>query len=163
MKVVISWQLMIWAQAQAGNRASNTGHYLQWRGTGSEWHAETSAVQKLHHSSLLSSLSGLVCSPRPGKNRHGDFEQPRGATKQRHVPHTFGLQMLCTRKVAVAAPARKQEFVFPCRSGRQPRTRTPEHSVPALLWASAESLTCFRFRAPERSFVGPTCQLHWLL
>ena len=57
--MVISWQLMIWAQAQAGNRASKTGHYLQWRDTGSEWLAETSAVQKLYHFSLLFFLFSL--------------------------------------------------------------------------------------------------------
>ena len=41
---------MIWALAQAGNRASKTGHYLQWWDTGSEWHAVTSSAQKVHHS-----------------------------------------------------------------------------------------------------------------
>ena len=158
---------MIWAQAQAGNRASKTGHYLQWRDTGSEWLAETSAVQKLHHSSLFlfscDWFEAWALGGTEARKRHGDFEQPRAATGQRHARHPFSLQVPCTEMAAVAAPARKQDFGFPWQSGRQPRTRTPEHSVPALLWASAESLTCFRFRAPERSFVGPTCQLHWLL
>ena len=30
------WQLMIWASAQAGNRASKTGCHLQWRDTEAE-------------------------------------------------------------------------------------------------------------------------------
>ena len=58
MKVLASWQLKTWGQAQAGNRASRTGLYMQWRDTEAEWHKMTPAGQKPHHSSffLLPSL-----------------------------------------------------------------------------------------------------------
>ena len=39
--------------AQAGNRASRTEHYLQWWENSPEWNTETSAVDKLHDSSLF--------------------------------------------------------------------------------------------------------------
>jgi len=44
------------ASAQAGNRASKTGRYLQWWDTGPEWNAVTSAVCKVHHSTLIRRL-----------------------------------------------------------------------------------------------------------
>ena len=39
--------------AQAGNRASKTGHYLQWWEHGAEWDAVTAAVGNCHNSTLL--------------------------------------------------------------------------------------------------------------
>ena len=43
---------MFRVQALAGNRASKTGHYLQWWDNKPEWNAMTSGVVSCHHSSL---------------------------------------------------------------------------------------------------------------
>ena len=38
-EAVAPWQLMTRGLAQAGNRASKAGHYLQWKESGPEWSA----------------------------------------------------------------------------------------------------------------------------
>ena len=40
-KALVSWQLMTQESVQAGNRASKTGHNLQWWEHRSEWYAMT--------------------------------------------------------------------------------------------------------------------------
>ena len=50
MQTVTSWQLMTWGSAQAGDRASKTRRYLQWRGHKPEQDAVASALQNLHNS-----------------------------------------------------------------------------------------------------------------
>jgi hypothetical protein len=47
VETVKSWQLMTRGSAQAGNRASKTGRYLQWLENRPEWHAVTSAGGQL--------------------------------------------------------------------------------------------------------------------
>ena len=48
--------------AQAGNRASKTGHYLQWWVNKSEQDAAISALQNLHHSAHFCLLLCSLCS-----------------------------------------------------------------------------------------------------
>ena len=50
--MVMAWQLKSWGSAQAGNRASKTGRYLQWWDSVAEQSAVASAEQNLHHSTL---------------------------------------------------------------------------------------------------------------
>ena len=50
---VASWWLMSWGTAQAGDRASQTGHYGQWWDRDAEQLVETSGRYNLHHSSFL--------------------------------------------------------------------------------------------------------------
>ena len=50
MQTVTSWQLMTWGLAQAGDRASKTRCYLQWRENKPEQDAVASALQNLHNS-----------------------------------------------------------------------------------------------------------------
>ena len=52
--------------AQAGNRASRTEHYLQWRENSPEWEAAASAVEKQHNSDLLWSIAGCHFSRMKG-------------------------------------------------------------------------------------------------
>ena len=51
---VASWWLMSWGTAQAGDRASQTGHYGQWWDRDAEQLADTSGRHNLHHSSSFS-------------------------------------------------------------------------------------------------------------
>ena len=53
MQTVTSWQLMTWGSAQAGDRASKTRRYLQWRGHKPEQDAVASALQNLHNSACF--------------------------------------------------------------------------------------------------------------
>ena len=45
---------MTWGLAQAGNRASKTGRYLQWWENRPEWDAMTSAVRNSRNSARFS-------------------------------------------------------------------------------------------------------------
>ena len=56
------WQLKTGASAQAGNRASQTRHYLQWWDDGPECNAVTSAARKVHHYAFFVSF---LCSAHP--------------------------------------------------------------------------------------------------
>ena len=49
--------------AQAGNRASRTGRYLQWWDTGPECNAVTPAVCKVHDSTLIPNCLGARTRP----------------------------------------------------------------------------------------------------
>ena len=69
---VASWWLMSWGTAQAGDRASQTGHYGQWWDRDTEQLADSSDRHNLHHSSisaliLCASLRSCCCS-RPRAN-----------------------------------------------------------------------------------------------
>ena len=73
---------MTWGLAQAGNRASKTGRYLQWWENRPEWGAMTSAVRNsrnsAHFSSVLSptkSQSRLHPVPRPRLLRQGGIDK----------------------------------------------------------------------------------------
>ena len=68
--MVVPWQVMTRASAQAGNRASKTEHYLQWWEYSPEWVAVTPAAQNRHNSSFIiipavartaSAAGGLLC------------------------------------------------------------------------------------------------------
>ena len=50
---MISWQPMIWTTAQAGDRVSKSGCFLQWRDQQAECLARLPAVSKVWHSSLF--------------------------------------------------------------------------------------------------------------
>ena len=58
---VASWWLMSWGTAQAGDRASQTGHYGQWWDRDAEQHTDASGRYNLHHSSCSSSSLGGPC------------------------------------------------------------------------------------------------------
>ena len=58
---VASWWLMSWGTAQAGDRASQTGHYGQWWDRDAEQHTDASGRYNLHHSSFSSSSLGGPC------------------------------------------------------------------------------------------------------
>ena len=62
---VASWWLMSWGTAQAGDRASQTGHYGQWWDRDAEQLADTSGKYNLHHASFspLQHLRGVFNSP----------------------------------------------------------------------------------------------------
>ena len=49
----VAWQVMTRAQAQAGNRASKTEHYLQWWDNSPEQSAKTPAARKRRNHSLF--------------------------------------------------------------------------------------------------------------
>ena len=56
--------------AQAGNRASRTGRYLQWWDTGPECNAVTPAVCKVHNSTLIFAHRRFAM-PQPNYARQG--------------------------------------------------------------------------------------------
>ncbi len=76
-EVVMTWQIMIWEQAQAGDRAGKTRRRLQRGDPEMECDVSTTAGRSAHHSafrlvcnalSLSLSLSGRHSHPRPIRN-----------------------------------------------------------------------------------------------
>ena len=53
MQIAAIWQLTTWGTAEAGNRASKTGRYLEWWDNGPECLAMTSGECKVHHNTLF--------------------------------------------------------------------------------------------------------------
>ena len=87
METVMSWQLMTRGSAQAGNRASKTGRYLQWLENRPEWHAVTSAggqLVQLHPFFNISSrdtqwnclVEGVVAFSTPAVEHLGSIRTP---------------------------------------------------------------------------------------
>ena len=62
---VASWWLMSWGTAQAGDRASQTGHYGQWWDGDVEQLVDTSGRYNLHHSSFLLFSAAEIQHARP--------------------------------------------------------------------------------------------------
>ena len=56
MQIAAIWQLTTWGTAEAGNRASKTGRYLEWWDNGPECLAMTSGECKVHHNTLFVGL-----------------------------------------------------------------------------------------------------------
>jgi len=69
MQIAAIWQLTTWGTAEAGNRASKTGRYLEWWDNGPECLAMTSGECKVHHNTLLLDGVGRDPSVAPPKGR----------------------------------------------------------------------------------------------
>ena len=75
---------MTWGLAQAGNRASKTGRYLQWWENRPEWDAMTSAVRNSRHSTRFLFLADYSLNSQLGRScglgflRWVELSPPRG-------------------------------------------------------------------------------------
>ena len=86
MQISAIWQLTTWGTAEAGNRASKTGRYLQWWDNEPECLAMTSGECKVHHNTLL--LDGVgrdpsVAPPRGRGKKPGSFIAACGRSRPR--------------------------------------------------------------------------------
>ena len=86
MQIAAIWQLTTWGTAEAGNRASKTGRYLEWWDNGPECLAMTSGECKVHHNTLYGSLR--VDRPQPPKSQAASPLPVGGQGLERAESHT---------------------------------------------------------------------------
>ena len=86
MQIAAIWQLTTWGTAEAGNRASKTGRYLEWWDNGPECLAMTSGECKVHHNTLYGALR--VDRPQPQKSQAASPLPVGGQGLERAESHT---------------------------------------------------------------------------
>ena len=89
---------MTWGLAQAGNRASKTGRYLQWWDSEPEQNVMTSELQNLHNSILFRSLSLIL--------NMGQRMKCKGSLTERRILTEPGFPFSC-EKCRVRGPSRR--------------------------------------------------------